>query len=133
MKHITELEVRHYECDEYGHVNNAVYMNYLEFAREQFLKAAGFDYKGYIKAGYGLLVVKVTINYREPALPEDMLVIETEPLKRRRSSGIFFQTIKRDETIICDAEVTWASVDSDGKLCAIPSDWDSEGLYPPEK
>ena len=33
MKHATRLTVRPYECDSYGHVNHAVYVNYLEHAR----------------------------------------------------------------------------------------------------
>ena len=52
MKHITELSVRSYECDSYGHVNNAVYLNYLEFARMDFLDASGFRYKDFVAAGF---------------------------------------------------------------------------------
>ena len=48
MKHTTEITVRSYECDSYNHVNNAVYLNYLEHARMDFLHAANFDYKGIV-------------------------------------------------------------------------------------
>ena len=37
MKVTSDLIVRTYECDSYGHVNNAVYVNYLEYGRMQFL------------------------------------------------------------------------------------------------
>ncbi len=84
MEHKTDIIVRHYECDAYGHVNNANYLNYLEHARGEFLKQIGFDYKGYMAAGFGLLVVKISINYKLPALPEEVLTIESKTIKRRR-------------------------------------------------
>jgi hypothetical protein len=56
MKHTTPLTVRPYECDSYGHVNHAVYVNYLEHARMQFLLAAGFDFKGLVAAGFFMIV-----------------------------------------------------------------------------
>ena len=34
----TELQVRSYELDFYGHVNNAIYLNYLEYARGNYLE-----------------------------------------------------------------------------------------------
>ena len=37
-----ELEVRDYECDLQGVVNNAVYLNYLEHARHRYLLHAGW-------------------------------------------------------------------------------------------
>ncbi len=126
--HKTEIVVRHYECDVYGHVNNANYLNYLEHARGEFLKDIGFDYKNYVAEGYGVYVVKVSINYRSSALPEETLEIFTKPIKRRRANGIFYQEIKRGDTPICDAEVTWAAIGQDGKLCAIPEHFDVTGL-----
>ena len=43
MKKFThKLKVRSYECDTYGHVNNAVYLNYLEFALMSALEENGF-------------------------------------------------------------------------------------------
>ena len=39
-----QFEVRDYECDLQGIVNNAVYQNYLEHARHQLLKSIGVDF-----------------------------------------------------------------------------------------
>jgi acyl-CoA thioester hydrolase/thioesterase-3 len=37
------LKVRHYEVDEYGHVNHANYVHYLETARVEALEAVGLS------------------------------------------------------------------------------------------
>ena len=39
-----DLEVRNYECDLQGIVNNAVFLNYLEHARHQYLLSVGIDW-----------------------------------------------------------------------------------------
>ena len=39
-----EVEVRSYELDVYNHVNNAVYLNWLEHGRSKLLQDKGFDY-----------------------------------------------------------------------------------------
>ncbi len=124
----TELIVRHYECDAYGHVNNANYLNYLEHARGEYLKQIDFDYNGFMGEGFGIYVVRVNIAYKNSALPDDVLTITTKPIKRKRASGVFFQEIKKGDVIICDAEVTWASIGKDGKMAAIPKKWDVPGL-----
>jgi acyl-CoA thioester hydrolase len=36
-----EMKVRDYECDMQGIVNNAVYQNYLEWARHEYLLSRG--------------------------------------------------------------------------------------------
>ena len=64
MKHTAELTVRSYECDSYNHVNNSVYLNYLEFGRMEFLHAINFDYKGIVAAGYYLYVTHIDIYYK---------------------------------------------------------------------
>ncbi len=128
MEYKSELIVRHYECDAYGHVNNANYLNYLEHARGEFLKDIGFDYAGFVKEGYGIYVVKISISYKASALPDDKLDIITKPIKRKRASGIFFQQIKKGDTLICEAEVTWASIGKDGRMSNIPDKWDVDGL-----
>ena len=51
-KFITTFKVRSYECDSYGHVNNAVYLNYLEFARMSALFEKGFTLEKMKEKGY---------------------------------------------------------------------------------
>lgn len=131
MKHIAKLVVRSYECDSYGHVNNAVYLNYLEYGRMEFLHAAGFDYKGIVAAGYYLYVTHVDIYYKASAFLDDELLIEIWPSKIKAVSGTFHQVIKKtDGTICAEADVTWACVTTEGKPSRIPQQFMVEELLP---
>jgi acyl-CoA thioester hydrolase len=129
---ITEcsLQVRSYECDSYGHVNNANYLHYLEYARYEFLKDIGFDYPGALKAGYGVYVVRVEIDYKKSAFTDEPLLIRSWPVKKGAASGVIAQQIFRGEDLIVEAKVTWAFVDSRGVPTRLPPRWDLPGLKP---
>jgi acyl-CoA thioester hydrolase len=124
------LVVRTYECDSYGHVNNANYLNYLEVARYEFLKSIGFDYPAFIRAGYGVYVVRVEIDYKKSAIADDALVIRSWAIKRGAVTGVIAQEIRRGDEVIAEAKVTWASVDSRGMPAKLPPQWDLPGLRP---
>lgn len=55
MKYEYPIEVRGYELDSFGHVNNAVYLNYYEQARWVIMKELGL--LEYFKQTEGFLVV----------------------------------------------------------------------------
>lgn len=130
MKHATRLTVRPYECDSYGHVNHAVYVNYLEHARMQFLHAAGFDYKGLIQDGFFTVIARLDISYRAPAYADDELAIETEAVDVRRIGGTFRQTIRRGDAVVAEADVHWCVVNADGRPARPPEKYDLRRLLP---
>jgi acyl-CoA thioester hydrolase len=122
--------VRTYECDSYGHVNNAVYLQYLEYARWHYLKDIGFDYERARQAGYGTYVARMEIDYKRPALTDDILTIASTPVKKGAVSGTIQQIITRGTETIAEAKATWAFVDSNGRPVKIPPEFDVPGLYP---
>ncbi|MDR0322062.1 MAG: acyl-CoA thioesterase [Treponema sp.] len=124
------LKVRTYECDSYSHVNNANYLNYLEFARYEYLKDIGFDYKKAIEEGYGVYIARIEIDYKKPAFTDDTLVIKSRPIKKGAVSGTILQEIWRGEDLLIEAKVTWAFVDSNGMPAKIPPEFDLPGLKP---
>jgi len=131
MKYYTPLKVRTYECDSYGHVNNAVYLNYLEYGRMDYLQQIGFDYNGILEAGFYLYVTHVDIHYKFSAFFNDELTIETSPIKLGAVTGTIHQRIvKKDGTLCAEADVTWASVSKDGRPSKIPENFLVEGLRP---
>jgi acyl-CoA thioester hydrolase len=111
-------------------VNNANYLNYLEYARYELLKSVGFDYPAVIAAGYGVYVARVEIDYKKSAVADDVLLIRSWPIKKGAVSGIIAQRISRGDDIIVEAQVTWAFVDSKGVPTRIPQQWDMPGLRP---
>lgn len=127
------MRVRTYECDSYGHVNNAVYLNYLEYGRMDFLRGIDFDYDGIIKAGYYIYVTHIDIHYKSSARFGDDLIVESFPIKLGAASGTFKQKIfkKADGTICAQAEVTWACVNKNsGQISKLPNEFASSGLKP---
>jgi acyl-CoA thioester hydrolase len=58
------IQVRGYELDRQGHLNQAVYMQYAEHARWQFLQAAGFTADVLGEAGIGPVLLKATVRFQ---------------------------------------------------------------------
>lgn len=59
-----EFSVRDYECDLQGIVNNAVYQNYYEHARHQYLLGINIDFAKLHTEGIDLIVSRVEIDYK---------------------------------------------------------------------
>ena len=88
-KYLTD--VRGYELDSFGHVNNATYLNYTEQARWSILKESGF-LNDFIKSGMFLVVVETNIRYmRELKMFDNIEIIST--LKHESPYLIFYQEV----------------------------------------
>jgi acyl-CoA thioester hydrolase len=131
MKYSAKLTVRSYELDSYNHVNNAVYLQYLEYARMEYLKAIGFDYPGLYDAGYYLYVTHIDIRYKSSARLNDELSVEVIPTKLGKVSGTFHQVISNQRGEICaEADVSWGLVDTTGRPSKMPERFYVKGLEP---
>lgn len=69
------VRVRTYELDSFGHVNNSVYLSYLEEARSEFLKQAGLSFHDFARLGVHLVIVEARISYLAPAFYGDEIEI----------------------------------------------------------
>jgi len=130
VEHRCSLIVRSYECDGYGHVNNANYLHYLEFARHAYLTDNGISLSALRESGYSLLVARIAIDFRRPTTTDDVLIVLTRAVRKTRIGGVLAQRIVRDEHTVAEAEVTWVCVDACGKLARLPAAFDREGLSP---
>lgn len=111
-----EMEVRDYECDIQGIVNNAVYMNYLEHARHKFLQAIGLDFAQLHQEGIDAVVIRAEMEYKNPLRSGDRFVIRLATGREGYLRFIFYQDIYRvpDEKLILSGIITTAIL-RDGK------------------
>ena len=103
-----ELQVRDYECDIQGIVNNAVYQNYLEHCRHKFLNHVGLDFAQLHKDGIDAVVIKAELDYKFPPRPGDDFLIRLKMGRQGRLRIIFNQQIirKPDEQLMVNAKIT---------------------------
>ncbi len=77
MSYKFAITVRGYEIDSFGHVNNAVYLNYFEQARWEILRSR--DLLEYFEANELILVVtEANIRYSKEARVFNELVVVTD-------------------------------------------------------
>ncbi|GAB7129264.1 long-chain acyl-CoA thioesterase FadM [Silvimonas sp. JCM 19000] len=107
----TEIKVRGYHLDLYGHVNNARYLEFLEEARWGMMESHG-DLQWFMQQRYALVVSRIDINYRRPATMGDVIVVETSMARLEERSCIVAQRIVRADNgkLVAEAEVTIAVV-----------------------
>ena len=110
-----EITVRTTHLDVMGHVNNAQYVEYLEWGRCDELEKRGIDLWQMLREGLGFVVVNLNVNFRREAFAGEILVIESG-LKEIRNNkiGVLEQRIRRksNDEVVCDAEVTFLVFDT---------------------
>lgn len=106
--HKTEITVRGYHTDFYGHINNARYLELLEEARWR-LTEEHIDYNEWARKGYAFVVVNVNISYRHPAKVGDIIEIQSSLKELKSKSGTVTQKIflKGTKTLVADADITF--------------------------
>ena len=112
----TIMDVRDYECDIQGIVNNANYLHYTEHTRHLFLKECGLSFADMHNRGIDAVVARMKLNYKSPLRCDDRfrscLNVRKEGLRY-----VFTQDLYRlaDERLSFRAEVELVCL-IDGRL-----------------
>jgi thioesterase III len=108
----TEIKIRGYHVDVYGHVNNARWVELLEEARWRWLDEH-LDLAAWDEQGQGIVVVSLAVNYRRPAHMHDRLEFRCWIEKLGGRSALCRQEAVRLATgeRLIDAQVTFVLID----------------------
>ena len=116
------IKVRSYDLDSFGHVNNAVYFNYLEEARGEYLEQRGLSFNDFHEWRAYAFIISAEIHYKSPAKFGDILDIRGAITKMKRSSFCIDYEIFNETTnkVCAVAAMSLAFVDEHEKLISIP-------------
>lgn len=114
------FDVRDYECDMQGIVNNAVYQNYLEHARHQFIKDRGLDFADITQQGIHLVLIKAELDYKHSLKSGDAFYVEIQVERLSRLKLAFHQQVFRsiDNKLMLNAKMTITSTNKAGRPIA---------------
>ena len=97
------IHIRWRDVDFYGHVNNAVYLTYLEEARDHWVETT--------LPGTNFVIVRIAIDYRRELSLEDEDVVVT-----CRGTGYGTSSIRTTERVI--AKAGWVAAESESVIVA---------------
>ena len=109
------MQVRDYELDYQGIVNNANYLHYLEHTRHEFCRKVGVTFAEMHRQGIDPVLSDINAHYLTPLRADDSF-ISCLNLKRRGPKFVFEQHIyKTDGTPVLKADVIIACLEN-GRL-----------------
>ena len=108
------MTVRDYECDMQGIVNNAVYQNYLEHARHEFLLSKGLDFAELTSRGVIVVVIRAELDYKQPLRSGDSFVVSVATRQVSRLKLTFDQQIRKQPggELMLEAQITATSLNA---------------------
>lgn len=107
FSHTVKLRVRYGETDQMGYCYYGNYAQYFEVGRVETLREIGKTYRELEEQGVMLPVSEFSVKYKQPALYDDELNIETT-ITGIEGSRLYFDYIitKNDGKIVAEAKTT---------------------------
>ncbi len=107
------VRVYYEDVDGAGVVYYANYLRFLERARTEWLRDRGYEQDRLAReAGIVFAVRELWVDYRLPARFNDLLAVTARVTARRRASFTFTQEVRRDDEVLCRAQVRIACLDA---------------------
>ncbi len=122
---IKKLTVSNAAIDMNNHVNNLVYLGWMQDIAIQHSEAQGWPIDRYLKISGSWVVRSHYIKYSHPGLLGDVISVLTwvSGASQRSSTRKYLFWRKRDRKIIAEAETHWVFVDlKTGRPCLIPQE-----------
>ncbi len=117
------LQVRYRDLDTLGHVNNAVYLSYLELARVHYITRR----VGPIEpTAYSFVIARVEVDFLAPLHLDDAPAVGLKPLRVGRSSFTFGYCLveTRAARAVARAQSVQVYLDPrDGQPAPLPATW----------
>ncbi len=119
-----EIRVYYEDTDAGGVVYHSNYLKYFERGRTEYFRTRGISVSELARDGFIFPVVRVEIDYRAPALHDDLLRVETEVLDVGKSSFTLGQQVVRvvDGKVLADGKVKLACVGPGMKVRRLPEE-----------
>lgn len=147
LTHTRRFRVRNYECDAFGHLNNANYLRYMQETAFDASAAAGFDFAEYNRMGKFWLIRETDIEYLQPVFYGDTIEVKTWVMDfhRVRSRRAYEFTREGSTSLVARAVTDWVFLDrKTGLPCrvteeltnaffpeGIPQEFPPRQAYPP--
>lgn len=121
--HLFKIRVYYEDTDFSGYVYHASHVRFIERARTEMLRELGLQQRallaGEAGAGFFFVVRAMELDFRRPALMDDLLTVETRLVAIGGASLTFAQRILRGDEPLALAKVTIAAVEN-GRAYRLP-------------
>jgi acyl-CoA thioester hydrolase len=98
-----DLEVYSYQIDLLGHVNNAVYIHWMEIGRTKLLETIGLPTQEIFKQGFAPILVHTSIIYKTPLYLGDRIFINVWLSELNHASAVLqFRFYNQHQTVIAE-------------------------------
>ena len=123
--------VMSYELDAFGHVNNAVYLNYLEKARNDFMIAKGLGFNDFFRWKKFPVVIRAALEFKRPARAGDRLMINGWISDHTTTGFTLAYEIWNDSgsQLILRGETVHVFIDGGSRPTRIPSEFSEKFIH----
>jgi len=116
----TDVELRYRDLDTMGHVNNAVYVTYMEEARFSYLTEG----LGVPPMELNMVVANLTVDFRRPVQFADEVEVAVSVTDVGDSSFTMAYEVRDDEGVAVEGETVQVALEPDGSgTRRVPQDW----------
>lgn len=116
-QHWTDIRVYYEDTDFTGMVYHANYLRFFERGRSNHLRDAGVSHQSLLKRPdpAAFTLTRVEVDFRKPAVVEDLLRIRTRYLGFKGARIFFSQAAFRGDVLLAAAEITAVQIHADGR------------------
>lgn len=116
MPHQIEFSVRSTDLDFIGHVNNAKYLEYMEWARFDWIWQTGLTLDELRRRAIMPVVANININYRKELRIREQVIAKTSAVKvGEKSFVIRHELFNQKDQLVADADVTMVMIDASSR------------------
>ena len=108
-----------YECDIYGHLNNANYLHLYEEARADALEQMNIPIRMIREMGFSIYVIHIEINFKKGIELEETVIIKSSISQISRLKAVWKQEIYNSKNELCNTALVTCVFVKAGKPCRI--------------